>query len=95
MRAVYITTILVGILLAPIADGRDRSAASAEETATRIENAPCGWFTQAYPGAWGTDHRILINAALVIEKVSFSRGTYRLADGTDASEYLEKKCGRD
>jgi hypothetical protein len=91
-NAVYGSVILAGLFLVPIADGRVRSAA-AEEAATRIENAPCGWFTQSYPGAWGTEHRILIVPGVVIEKISFSRGTFQLADGTDASEYLEKRCG--
>jgi hypothetical protein len=92
-NAVYGSAILAGLLLVPITGGRDYSSALAEEAPARIENAPCGWFTQLYPGAWGTDHRILIKPDLVIDRTSFGRGTFQLADGTDASEYLEKKCG--
>jgi hypothetical protein len=84
---------LASSLLAPIADRHHWSSALAEETPTRIENAPCGWFTQLYPGAWGTDHKIMINRYVVIENISFGQGTYQLADGTDAFRFLEKRCG--
>jgi hypothetical protein len=94
-KAVFSSAILAGVLLAPIADGRVRSPALAEETLTHIEKAPCGWFTRLYPGAWGTDHKILINPRIIVEKISFGRGTYQLIDGTDAYEYLEKRCGED
>jgi hypothetical protein len=32
---------------------------------------------------------------MMIEKITFGRGTYQLADGTDAYDYLEKRCGED
>ena len=35
----------------------------------------------------------MINPRTVIAKTSFGRGTFTLADGTDAFEYLERKCG--
>jgi hypothetical protein len=90
---IYGSAILAGLFLAPIAYAHDWSASSAEESPTRIESAPCGWFTQLYPGAWGTDHKILINSDVLIERISFSRGSFQLADGTDAAEYLERRCG--
>jgi hypothetical protein len=92
---VFGSAILAFVFLASIADSRVWSPALAEETLTHIENAPCGWFTGLYPGAWGTDHKVLINPRLTIARVSFGRGTYQLADGTDAYEYLEKRCGED
>jgi hypothetical protein len=94
-NVIFASAILAGVLLAPIMDGRDLSPALAEKAPTRIQDAPCGWFTSLYPGAWGTDHKILINLHSVIENASFGRGTYRLADGTDAYEYLQRKCGKE
>jgi hypothetical protein len=85
---------LAGVLLVPAVVSRDWSAAAAE-TVAHIENAPCGWFSNVYPGAWGTDHKILINRNVIIERMSFARGMYQLADGTDAYDFLEKRCGRD
>lgn len=94
-NALFRAAILAGVLLAPIAGGRNLSPALAQQPPTRIENAPCGWFTSLYPGAWGTEHKILINPRIIDEQFSFGRGTYRLADGTDAYEYLQRKCGKD
>jgi hypothetical protein len=74
--------------------GRVWSPALAEETLMQIKSA-CGWFTRLYHDAWGTDHEILINPRIIVEKISFGRGTYQLTDGTDAYEYLEKRCGED
>jgi hypothetical protein len=92
-KVIHRTLILAGMLLAPEMASRDWSAAAAE-TLTHIENAPCGWFTSLYPGAWGTDHKILINPSVVIESLSFDQGTYQLADGTDAYDFLERRCGK-
>jgi hypothetical protein len=94
-NAVFGSAILAGLFLASIADSRIWSPALAGETLTHIEDAPCGWFTRLYPGAWGTDHKIQVNPHLIIEKISFARGTYQLIDGTDAYEFLEKRCGED
>jgi hypothetical protein len=91
--AVYGPAILAGTLLVSMVSGRVWPTASAEETATRIEDAPCNWFTRLYPGAWGTDRKIAVAGNLVIEKTSFSRGTFQLDDGSDAYDYLEKRCG--
>lgn len=85
--------ILTGLFMAPVIGSHDRSSASAKDNSTRIENAPCVWFTELFPGAWGTDQKIMINPQTVIAKTSFGRGTFTLADGTDAFEYLERKCG--
>ncbi|HEY5067595.1 MAG TPA: hypothetical protein VIJ04_22560 [Xanthobacteraceae bacterium] len=85
--------ILAGLFLAPAVGSHDRSSASAKDDSTRIENAPCVWFSELFPGAWGTDHKIMINPQTVIAKASFGRGTFTLVDGTDAFEYLERKCG--
>jgi hypothetical protein len=90
---IFGSAILAGVLLASIADSRVWSPALAEETLTPIENAPCGWFTRLYPGAWGTDHKIQINPRISIARISFGPGTYQLADGTDAYDYLEQRCG--
>jgi hypothetical protein len=90
-NALYSAVILAGLLFAPVADGR----ALAGENPTPIQDAPCRWFVRLYPGAWGTDHKILINPRLVIERVSFGQGNYRLADGTDAYDYLQRRCGDD
>jgi len=92
---IYSSALLAALLLAPFVDGRNPTPASAAENPTPIENAPCGWFTSLYPGAWGTDRKILINPRVAIERTSFGRGTYQLADGTDAYDYLQKKCGQD
>lgn len=94
-NVIYRSTILAGVVLAPLVTGGNWSPAAAANNATHIENAPCGWFTSSYPGAWGTDHKVLINPGLVIERMSIGRGTYRLTDGTDAYDYLEKRCGKD
>ena len=90
----FSSAILAGLLFAPIVDGHCLSAAFAEQAPTRIQDAPCGWFTSSYPGAWGTDHKILINLQVVIENISFGPGTFQLADGTDAYDYLQRKCGK-
>jgi hypothetical protein len=86
---------LAGVLLAAIADSRVWSPALAEETPAHIEKAPRGWLARLYPDAWGTDYKILINPRIIIAKISFGRGTYQLTDGTDAYEYLEKRCSED
>jgi hypothetical protein len=65
----------------------------AQETATLIQYAPCEWFVRVYPDTWGTDHIILVNKKLEVGKISFGRGLFRMDDGTDVYDYLEKKCG--
>ena len=86
---------LAGMLFAPIADACCWSTASAAASPTRIQDAPCGWFTSVYPDAWGTDHKILMNLHVIVENGSFGRGTFQLPDGTDAYEFLQRKCGKD
>ena len=93
-NVIFSSVILTGLLMVPIADGHYWSPAAAAEPPTLIENAPCGWFTSVYPGAWSTDHKILINPRIVIEKMSFGRGTHQLVDGTDAYDYLERRCSK-
>ncbi len=91
-KILYSLAIAAGVFVVPALVDRDGSAAVAG-TLTQIENAPCGWFTSLYPGAWGTDHKVLINPNIVVEGMSFGRGTYQLADGADAYDFLEKRCG--
>jgi hypothetical protein len=87
-NALWAVAILAGLFLAPVIGSHDRSSVSAKDNSRRIENAPCAWFTELFPGAWGTDQTIMINPRTVIAKAWFGRGTFTLADCTDAFEYL-------
>ena len=76
---VFSSAVLAGVLFAPIVDGHHWIAALADQSPTRIQDAPCGWFTSLYPGAWGTDHKILMNLRVVVENASFGRGDLSIA----------------
>ena len=94
-NALWAVAILAGLFLAPVIGSHDRSSVSAKDNSRRIENAPCAWFTELFPGAWGTDQTIMINPRTVIARKGLvrPRDLHTSADCTDAFEYLERKCG--
>jgi hypothetical protein len=81
------------LFFAPLSLAQQTSSPPSQETATLIQYAPCEWFLKVYPDTWGTDHIILVNKKLEVGKISFGRGLFRMDDGTDVYDYLEKKCG--
>ena len=80
-NALCAVAILTGLFLAPVIGSHDRSSASAKDNSTRIENAPCVWFTELFPGAWGTDQKIMINPRTVIAKTRSAAGPSHLPMG--------------
>jgi hypothetical protein len=66
--------------------------AIAQDFPTPIQNAPCGWFGKVNGDAWETEHAVKINNWQTISGLSFIRGDLKLNSGTDAYDYLERKC---
>jgi hypothetical protein len=68
-------------------------SAGAQELPTPVQDAPCRWFAKPHGESWGTDHVVKINDQQTIAGFSFIRGDLKLTNGTDAYDYLERKCG--
>jgi hypothetical protein len=69
------------------------TCAAAQEAPTPLENAPCNWFAKASGDSWGTDHVVQINDQQAISGFTFIRGVLKTNSGTDAYDYLQRKCG--
>ncbi len=84
-----IAAIVLGALLSSFL-----SFADAQETLPLLEEAPCGWFVKAAPYVWRTDHAIRVDTwGMIAGPLAVSPGMYRVDDGTDAYELIERKCG--
>ncbi len=60
-----------------------------------LEEAPCGWFVKSAPFVWSSVRVVRLDTwGVVTGLLSFAPGTYRVDDGTDAYELIERKCGR-
>jgi hypothetical protein len=71
------------------------SPATADEQPPLLVDSPCSWFIKTAPDVWTTDRVIRVDQwGLVTGPFSFSTGTFKLDDGTDAYELVERKCGR-
>jgi hypothetical protein len=66
--------------------------AVAQDLPTPIQDAPCSWFGKVNSDAWETAHAVKINSQQAISGLSFIRGDLKLNGGTDAYDYLERKC---
>lgn len=66
--------------------------AIAQDLPTPIQRAPCSWFGKVNSNAWETAHAVEINNRQAISGLSFIRGDLKLNSGTDAYDYLERKC---
>ncbi len=59
-----------------------------------LVEAPCGWFVKTAPYVWSANHVIRVDTwGVVSGLISFGPGSYRVDDGTDAYELVERKCG--
>ncbi len=59
-----------------------------------LVEAPCGWFVKTAPFVWSANHVIRVDTwGVVAGLISFGPGSYRVDDGTDAYELIERKCG--
>jgi hypothetical protein len=86
MRNAIVSTALFMSLMAP---------ACAQERPPLLVEAPCGWFVKTAPYVWSANHVIRVDTwGVVAGFISFAPGSYRLDDGTDAYELVERKCGR-
>jgi hypothetical protein len=69
--------------------------APAHERPPLLVESPCGWFVKMAPDIWSTDHVIRVDTwGAVTGALWFRPGMYRVDDGTDAYEFIERKCGR-
>ncbi len=60
-----------------------------------LADSPCSWFIKTAADVWSTDHIVRVDTWGVVNgPLSFGPGTYRVDDGTDAYEFVERKCGR-
>ncbi len=60
-----------------------------------LVDSPCSWFAKTVPDVWSTNHIVRVDTWGVVKgPLSFGPGTYRVDDGTDAYEFVERKCGR-
>ncbi len=68
---------------------------SAQPILPLLEEAPCGWLVKSAPFVWSTAYPVRLDTwGSVQGLLSFAPGTYRLDDGTDAYELIERKCSR-
>jgi len=71
------------------------SPVSAQARPPLLVDSPCGWFVKTAPDIWSTNHVVRVDTwGLVNGLLSFGPGSYRVDDGTDAYEFIERKCGR-
>ncbi len=67
----------------------------AQELPPLLVDSPCQWFVKTAPDVWSTNHIIRVDTwGLVVGALSFGPGGYKVDDGTDAYELIERKCGR-
>jgi hypothetical protein len=67
---------------------------TAQERPPLLVESPCGWFAKTAPYIWSTNHIIRLDTwGVVTGLLWFEPGKYRLDDGTDAYEFVERKCG--
>jgi hypothetical protein len=70
------------------------SPAYAEMPPPLLVDSPCGWFVKTAPEVWSTNRIVRVDTwGLVNGLLSFGPGAYRVDDGTDAYEFIERKCG--
>jgi hypothetical protein len=70
-------------------------AAAAYESPPLLVDSPCTWFVKTAPDVWSTNHIMRVDEwGIVAGQLSFGPGTYKVDDGTDAFELVERKCGR-
>ena len=59
-----------------------------------LVEAPCGWFVKTAPYVWTANHVIRVDTwGVVAGLISIAPGSFRVDDGTDAYELIERKCG--
>ncbi len=65
-----------------------------QELPPLLVESPCGWFVKTAPNIWSTDYVMRVDTwGAVTGKLSVWPGRYRVDDGTDAYEFVERKCG--
>jgi hypothetical protein len=70
------------------------TAAHSQELPRLLSDAPCNWFVKIAPDVWATHHIIRADTwGIVNGQLAFGPGTYKVDDGTDAYELIERKCG--
>jgi hypothetical protein len=70
------------------------SPADAQAILPLLVDAPCPWFVKTAPFVWSTNHVIRVDTwGVVAGPLSVTPGHYRVDDGTDAYEFIERKCG--
>ncbi len=86
MGQLIATAAFVGALVSP---------AYAWDQPPLLADSPCGWFVKTAPGVWSSNRVIRVDAwGAASGLLSFGPGTYKIDDGTDAYELIERKCGR-
>jgi hypothetical protein len=59
-----------------------------------LQDAPCIWFSKALKGWHIDNHDVKLNKETSARNSIIERGVVKMDDGTDAYDFLDRKCGR-